>query len=56
MSAFSVEPIARVLGGREDVRDDAWGAERAVIRLQSRFGPDAVAGLADFSHLEVSYW
>ncbi len=53
MSAFTVEPIARVLGGREDVRDDDWAAERAIIRLSSRFGPDAVAGLAAFSHLEV---
>jgi tRNA-Thr(GGU) m(6)t(6)A37 methyltransferase TsaA len=55
MSAFTVEPIGRVLGGREDVRDDGWATERAVIRLHSRFGPEAVAGLADFSHLEVVY-
>jgi tRNA-Thr(GGU) m(6)t(6)A37 methyltransferase TsaA len=55
MSSFAVEPIGRVLGGREDVRDDDWATERAVIRLHSRFGPEAAAGLADFSHLEVVF-
>jgi tRNA (adenine37-N6)-methyltransferase len=52
---YVVEPIARVLGGREDVRDDAWGTERAVIRLHATFEPEAFAGLADFSHIEVVY-
>jgi tRNA-Thr(GGU) m(6)t(6)A37 methyltransferase TsaA len=55
MSGFSIEPIGRVLGGREEVRDDDWATERAVIRLHTHFGPEAVAGLADFSHLEVVY-
>jgi tRNA-Thr(GGU) m(6)t(6)A37 methyltransferase TsaA len=55
MSAFAVEPIGRVLGGREEVRDDDWGTERAVIRLDARFSPEAVAGLGDFSHVEVVY-
>ncbi|OIK06326.1 SAM-dependent methyltransferase [Streptomyces monashensis] len=49
-------PVGRVAGGREEVRDDDWGSEAAVIRLDARrFTPDAVAGLDAFSHLEVVY-
>jgi tRNA (Thr-GGU) A37 N-methylase len=36
------------------VRDDDWGPVTSVIRLDAdRFGPDALAGLDAFSHLEV---
>ncbi|MER6046608.1 SAM-dependent methyltransferase [Streptomyces sp. NPDC001793] len=49
-------PVGRVVGGRGEVRDDDWGTERAIIRLDAdRFGPEAVAGLDAFSHLEVVY-
>jgi tRNA-Thr(GGU) m(6)t(6)A37 methyltransferase TsaA len=54
--AYTLVPIGRVVGGRDEVRDDDWGAERATIRLDAtRFTPDAVAGLDAFSHLEVVY-
>ncbi|MFG2295686.1 SAM-dependent methyltransferase [Streptomyces sp. NPDC048603] len=50
------EPVGTVVGGRAEVRDDEWGPERAVIRLDaSRFGPEALYGLEDFSHLEVVF-
>ncbi|MGW6406534.1 SAM-dependent methyltransferase [Streptomyces vinaceus] len=50
------EPVAVVVGGRAEAVDDDWGRETAVIRLDSgRFGPEALYGLADFSHLEVVY-
>lgn len=52
---YTLTPVGRVLGGRDAVRDDGWGAERATIRLDERFAPDAVAGLDAFSHLEVVY-
>ncbi|MDV9178262.1 tRNA (N6-threonylcarbamoyladenosine(37)-N6)-methyltransferase TrmO, partial [Streptomyces sp. W16] len=49
-------PVGRVVGGRAEVRDDDWGGVEAVIRLDGdRFGPDALAGLDAFSHLEVVY-
>lgn len=49
-------PVAVVVGGREAVRDDDWGGETAVIRLDAdRFGPEALFGLEDFSHLEVVF-
>ncbi|MBK6018227.1 tRNA (N6-threonylcarbamoyladenosine(37)-N6)-methyltransferase TrmO, partial [Streptomyces sp. MBT53] len=37
-------PVGRVVGGREEVRDDDWGGVKAVIRLDATlFGPDALA-------------
>ncbi|WKX68734.1 SAM-dependent methyltransferase [Streptomyces sp. XD-27] len=49
-------PIGRVIGGRAAVADDDWGPVTAVIRLdEARFGPEALYGLEDFSHLEVVY-
>jgi tRNA (adenine37-N6)-methyltransferase len=54
--AYTLVPVGRVVGGREDVRDDDWGAERATVRLDGdQFGPEALAGLDAFSHLEVVY-
>ncbi|WP_328666358.1 SAM-dependent methyltransferase [Streptomyces sp. NBC_00322] len=49
-------PVGRVVGGRSVVEDDDWGPESAVIRLDgTRFGPEALFGLEDFSHLEIVY-
>lgn len=49
-------PVGRVVGGRGEVFDDAWGEVSAVIRLDGdRFTPDALAGLDAFSHIEVVY-
>jgi tRNA-Thr(GGU) m(6)t(6)A37 methyltransferase TsaA len=56
VTAVVLEPIGVVAGGRAEVRDDDWGAETATIRLDpQQFGPEAVAGLDAFSHLEVVY-
>ncbi|MFJ7246852.1 SAM-dependent methyltransferase [Kitasatospora sp. NPDC098652] len=53
---MTVRPVAQVVGGREDVRDDGWGGVAAVIRLDAgQFTEEALYGLADFSHLEVVY-
>ena len=49
-------PIGFVRGGRADVEDDSWDAVEAVIALdEAQFGADAVAGLSDFSHIEVVF-
>lgn len=51
-----LRPVARVSGGRHEVEDDDWGGVESVIRLDgTRFGPEALAGLEDFSHLEVIF-
>jgi tRNA-Thr(GGU) m(6)t(6)A37 methyltransferase TsaA len=52
----TLEPVAHVVGGREQVCDDDWDAVTAVIRLDGdRFGPEALAGLDAFSHVEVVF-
>ncbi|MFF3609237.1 SAM-dependent methyltransferase [Streptomyces sp. NPDC002463] len=49
-------PVGRVVGGRSEVRDDEWGDVESVVRLDAEaFGPEALAGLDAFSHLEVVY-
>ncbi len=56
MNPVSITPVGIVRGGREQAIDDDWGASRARIELDAAmFGPEALAGLADFSHLEVIF-
>ena len=50
-----VQPIGTVIGGRMAAEDDDWGRVRARIQLALRFGPDALAGLSEFSHIEVVF-
>lgn len=51
-----MRPVGTVVGGRAEPVDDDWGDVRAVVRIDaSRFDEDSVAGLEDFSHLEVVY-
>lgn len=53
---ITLRPIGHVRGGRAEAIDDDWGAVRAVIALDPEsFAPEALAGLADFSHLEVLF-
>jgi tRNA-Thr(GGU) m(6)t(6)A37 methyltransferase TsaA len=53
---YTVQPVGYVVGGRAEAEDDHWGPERAIIRLDaSRFTPDALLGLEEFSHLEVAF-
>ncbi len=54
---ITLEPIGHVRGGRGDPIDDDWGKSRARLELDpARFTPDALAGLADFSHAEVIFY
>ena len=53
---FVLRPIGSVRGGRAEAVDDGWDAETCVVALDGgRFGPDALAGLDAFSHVEVVY-
>lgn len=53
---LEIIPIAYVVGGRSEPTDDYWGGTRAIIRIDpTRYGPEATAGLEDFSHLEVIF-
>ncbi|MFG2721249.1 TrmO family methyltransferase [Streptomyces sp. NPDC048416] len=50
-------PVASVVAGRDDLRERGWGEETALLRLDgTRFGPEALAGLEQFSHLEVVFF
>jgi len=56
MAALDIRPIGHVRGGRDQPIDDDWGKSRARLELDpARFTPDALAGLADFSHAEVIF-
>jgi tRNA (adenine37-N6)-methyltransferase len=56
MDQFTVQAIGHVRGGRAEPIDDDWGAVEAAIELDAtRFTPDVVAGLDDFSHVDVVY-
>jgi tRNA-Thr(GGU) m(6)t(6)A37 methyltransferase TsaA len=54
-SALRFEPVATVVGGRDEAIDDDWDAVEAIVRFDARFEPDALAGLDEFSHVEVVY-
>ena len=57
MPPITISPIAIVRASRSAPIDDHWGGELAIIELDAaRFTTDAVAGLGDFSHLEVVYF
>jgi len=54
---ISLAPIGHVHGGRTDAIDDDWGTNRSSIDLDPQtFTGDALAGLADFSHVEVIFF
>lgn len=53
---FSVTPVGHVACARTQAVDDAWDQFAAEITLDAQqFGPEALAGLDAFSHVEVIY-
>jgi tRNA (Thr-GGU) A37 N-methylase len=56
MEPITLTPIGFVRGGRAEPIDDGWDAVSAAIELDgARFGPEALASLTDFSHVEVVF-
>ena len=56
MSEYTVCPIGHVASARSSRIDDDWGSVESVIRLDDdRFTPDSVAGLEEFSHVDVIF-
>ncbi|HUB79129.1 MAG TPA: SAM-dependent methyltransferase [Bryobacteraceae bacterium] len=51
----TMEPVAFVSARRTQVEDDFWGKEEACIALIDRFSADALAGIAEFSHVEILF-
>jgi tRNA-Thr(GGU) m(6)t(6)A37 methyltransferase TsaA len=55
-ATYVMRPIGVVAGGRAEAIDDGWGGVEAEIQLdEMRFGPDATAGLGEFSHCDVVF-
>ena len=53
---FTLTAIGQVRGGRDQPIDDDWGTSRASLVLDAtRFEPEALFGLSDFSHAEVIF-
>lgn len=52
----TLQPIGRVVGGRTEPIDDDWGDVEATIVLDDRFAEEALAGLSDFSHVDVIFF
>jgi len=52
---ITIEPIGIVRSSRSEVVDDDWDRESAHVELDARFGPDALAGLETFSHVEIVF-
>jgi tRNA-Thr(GGU) m(6)t(6)A37 methyltransferase TsaA len=55
-TGITVKPIGVVVGGRDEAFDDQWGPLETTIALdEGVVGPDATAGLEEFSHIEVVF-
>lgn len=56
MDRIHIEPIGIVHGGRSEPLDDDWGGVVSSVVLDaSRFGPEALWGLDEFSHVDVVF-
>jgi tRNA (adenine37-N6)-methyltransferase len=53
--SFTVASIGTVRAARQQPDDDFWGGSVAEIELAPGFGPECLAGLDAFSHVEVLY-
>jgi len=56
MKPIQLEPIGRVVSAVKNQRDESWGDVAAEVHLdESRFEPEALAGLEEFSHVEILF-
>lgn len=53
--AIALEPIAYVRSSRTTLEDDFWGGETAVLELADGYDAECLAGLEEFSHVEVIF-
>ena len=54
---IGLAPIGHVRGGRTEAIDDDWGGTISSIHLDPEtFTEDALAGLGDFSHIDVIFF
>jgi len=53
---IAMQPIGIVHAPRVDAEDDFWGGEEARIELVDAYGAEALQGLTDFSHAEITFF
>lgn len=57
MKTISMTPIGLVKSTRKQIIDDNWDAEKMHIELDAdQFTGEALAGLTDFSHVEILFY
>lgn len=57
MKQIQMTPIGTVKSTRKQLADDNWDSEKSWVELdQSQFSSEALAGLSDFSHVEVFFY
>ncbi len=56
MKTITLNPIGFVRSTRKKVEDDNWDSEQSYVELDSlQFSSEALAGLSDFSHVEILF-
>lgn len=55
MSTFTIQSIGTVHNNRPTISDDFWGEVISEIKLHETFGSEALAGIEQFSHVEIIY-
>jgi tRNA-Thr(GGU) m(6)t(6)A37 methyltransferase TsaA len=53
---FTLTPIGYVRNDRGEIEDDDWGSVESVIELTDALGAEALAGIEDFSHVDVVFY
>lgn len=53
--SFEMLPVGRVRSPRSEPLYQDWGEVVSTIEIDDRFARDSLAGLTDFSHIEVIY-
>lgn len=52
---ITIAPVAWVTSSRSEIKDDHWHEETASISLDDSMPDESLAGLEDFSHLEILF-
>ncbi len=56
MKTITLQAVGRVHSTRRKAEDDNWDEEKVYIELDAtQFTPEALAGLTDFSHVEILF-
>jgi tRNA (adenine37-N6)-methyltransferase len=57
LNAITMVPVGIVHSSRKELGDDNWLREQTSIELDSsQFAADSLAGLSDFSHVEIVFF